>query len=327
MKLLKSFLLTLTAVFILQLGADALTPETSVSSEDAADIEALIEPTDEADAEAAPVEADALKRFFMSLSAETKSDEVEALAKEYGLFASYRNYGTATYGYRIAAAKDVADVNTKAKGSFASISFYILQNDAVTEISCFDMDTMTEAFWYPDRGYFVVDYNVPQTAVFSAAEDGTEKRSCMIPVDSAQEALDYVSVGNPDGNLLARLFLSAHEGMTEEEILTFVNDNDMAYSEKGPGNFKTIAYTEDVAEKYGKNGTVITFDTDDAGLIWMQYSYYPAAYRQDISAAFYSRSFAASRKTEEGFLLCRTGSKPAQYKDVSRLIQLIHGER
>ena len=316
MKLLKSFLLALSAVFILQLGADALAPETAVSSENGADIEALIEPADE---------ADALKRFFMSLSAETKSDEVEALAKEYGLFTAYRNYGTATYGYRIAAAKDVADVNTKAKGSFASISFYILQNDAVTEISCFDMDTMTEAFWYPDRGYFVVDYNVPQTAVFSAAEDGTEKRSCMIPVDSAQEAVDYVSVGNPDGNLLSRLFLSAHEGMTEEEILTFVNDNDLAYSLKGPGNFKTIAYTEDVTEKYGKNGSVITFDTDDAGLIWMRYSYYPSYYRDDMSAAFYSRSYAASQKTDEGFLLCRTGSIPAQYKDAERLIELIHG--
>ena len=106
--------------------------------------------------------------------------------------------------------------------------------------------------------------------------------------------------------------------------MAFVSENSLAYSEKGPGNFKTIAYTEDVAGKYGKNGTVITFDTDDAGLIWMQYSYYPSYYSQGISAAYYSSAYAAFLKLDEGFLLCRAESKPVQYKDAVRLIQLIH---
>ena len=304
MKFLKAFLVVLAVMLTIQPCTCAIAPENDASGE-----------------------PDALKQFFMALSEETKSEEIDSLAKQYGLYSSYINYGTATYGYRVAATKDVADVNTKAKGSYVSISFYILQNDAVTEISCFNSEAMTEAFWYPGSGYFVVDYNVPQIVYTYEKEDGTERRTCMTPVASVQEAVDYVRAGSPEGNLLSQLFLSAHEGMTEKEILAFVSENSMAYSEKGPGNFKTIAYTEDVAGKYGKNGTVITFDTDDAGLIWMQYSYYPTAYRQDISAAFYSRSYAASQKLEEGFLLCRTGSKPVQYKDSTRLIQLIHGEQ
>ena len=301
MKFMKLFLIMLAAVIMLQ-PAGALAAEISSQADE-----------------------EALKAFFMALSAETKNEEVEALAEQYGLYSSYRNFGTGTYGYRIAASGDVADVNTKANGSYVTISFYILQNDAVTEISYFNSDAMTECFWYPDRGYGVIDYNLPQIAVSSAKADETVKRTCMMPAASAAEAVSYVSSGSPDGNLLAQLFLSAHEGMTEEEILTFVRDNELAYSPNGPGNFRTIAYTEDVAEKYGKNGSVITFDTDDAGLIWMQYSYYPAVYGEGLSAAYYSRGYAASMKLDEGFLLCRTGKKPVQYKDPVRLVQLIHG--
>ena len=303
MKYLKSFLFTLSAVLLLQSAAFALSEEGDV-----------------------PVEADVLKQFFQVLSADTKSEDVEALAKEYGLYASYHNNGNATYRYRVAASEAVADASVKAKGSFVGITFYILNHDAVTEISYFDMDAMTEAFWYPASGYFVEDYNSPRNAVTVTGADGVERRTCLLPVDTALEAVNYVPTDSPDGNLLAQLFLSAHEGMTEKEILTFVSDNHLVYSSSGPGNFKTIAYTEDVAEKNGKNGTVVTFDADDSGLIWMQYSYYPSAYRQGISAAFYSRAYAASQKLDEGFLLCRTGSNPRQYKDPIRLIRLLHGE-
>ena len=302
MKYLKSFL-TLAAVLLLQSAAFAFSEEGDV-----------------------PVGADALKQFFQALSADTKSEDVEALAEEYGLYAAYHNNGNATYGYRVAASEAVADAALKEKGSFVGITFYILNNDAVTEISYFDMAAMTEAFWYPSTGYAVADYNVPQISLSAAGADGAERRTCLQPVSSAEEAVNYVSTGSPDGNLLAQLFLSAHEGMTEKEILSFVSENNLAYASAGPGNFKTVAYTEDVAGKNGKNGTVITFDADDSGLIWMQYSYYPSSYRENVTAAFYSRAYAASQKTEEGFLLCRTGSKPQQYKDPLRLIQLLHGE-
>ena len=136
MTFLKSFLLALSTVLLFQTGAIATAPDHDV-----------------------PKEPEALKQIFMDLSAETKSEEIEPLAEQYGLYASYRNHGTGTYSYRIAADRDIADVNTKAKGSYVSISFYILQDDAVTEISYFNNSSMTESFWYPDSGYFVVDYN------------------------------------------------------------------------------------------------------------------------------------------------------------------------
>ena len=288
MKFLKSFLLVLSAVLLFQTCAGAAAPDHDV-----------------------PEEPEALKQIFMDLSAGTTSEEVAALAARYGLYSSYRNHSTGTYSYRIAADRDIADVGIKEKGSYVSISFYILQNDAVTEISYFNSSTMTESFWYPDSGYSVVDYNIPQIVVSSDPTEGTGKRTCMMPAASASEAADYVSTGSPDTERFGILRM-------------IVSDNKLAYSSSGPGNFKTIAYTEDVAEKYGKNGTVITFDTDDSGLIWMQYSYYPSYYRQGISAAFYSRAYAASLKLDEGFLLCRAGSKPMQYKDAVRLIQFIH---
>ena len=219
-----------------------------------------------------------LKQVFLALSADTKRDDIETLAKQYGLYSSNRNTGTGTYVYRIAATKDIASVNTKAKGSFVSISFNALQDNAVTEITYFDVDSMIGGFWYPESGYSVVDYNVPQI-VSTHSDNGNDRRSCMTPVASANDIVAYVSTGRPDGNLLARLFMSAHEGMTEEDIKTFISDNGLAYTSRGPGNEETIAYSEDIAQKYGNDGSKITFDTDADGLKRMVYYYYPAYYR------------------------------------------------
>ena len=106
MKYLKAFFVVLAIMLVIQPCTCAVAPENDALGED-----------------------DALKQFFMALSEETKSEEIDSLAKQYGLYSSYINYGTATYAYRVAATKDIADVNTKAKGSYVSISFYILQNE------------------------------------------------------------------------------------------------------------------------------------------------------------------------------------------------------
>lgn len=269
-------------------------------------------------------EADNLKQVFLALSSETSRDDIDSLAKQYGMYSSNRNTGTGTYVYRIAATKDIASVNTKAKGSFVSISFNALQNNAVTEITYFDVDSMIGGFWYPEAGYSVVDYNVPQI-VFSRSEDGTERRSCMTPVDSANDIVTYVSTGHPDGNLLAQLFMSAHDGMTEEEIKGFISDNGLAYTSRGPGNEQTIAYSEDIVQKYGNDGSKITFDTDANGLTRMIYYYYPSNYRQGYSAAFYSGSYATSHSLQPGFQLVQPGADPLHYDDASQLLQALHG--
>ena len=137
--------------------------------------------------------------------------------------------------------------------------FNALQDNAVTEITYFDVDSMIGGFWYPGSGYSVVDYNVPQI-VSTRSEDGDDRRSCMTPVASANDIVAYVSTGRPNENLLAQLFMSAHEGMTEEEIKAFISDNGLAYTSRGPGNEQTIAYSEDIVQKYGNAGSKITFD-------------------------------------------------------------------
>ena len=265
-----------------------------------------------------------LKQVFLALSAETKRDDIETLAKQYGMYSSNRNTGTGTYVYRIAATKDIASVITKAKGSFVSISFDALQNNAVTEITYFDVDSMIGGFWYPESGYSVIDYNVPQI-VSTQSVNGIDRRSCMTPVASANDIVAYVSTGRPDGNLLAQLFMSAHEGMTEEDIKAFINDNGLAYTSRGPGNEETIAYSEDIVQKYGNDGSKITFDTDATGLTRMMYSYYPSNYRLGYSAAFYSESYASSHNLQPGFQLMQLGADTVHYDDASQLLQVLHG--
>lgn len=269
-------------------------------------------------------DAEKLKQVFLALSSETTRDDVDALAKQYGLYSSHRNTGTGTYVYRIAADKDVASVNTKAKGSVVTISFNSLQGDTVSEITYFDVDSMIGGFWYPESGYSVVDYNVPQI-VSTRSEDGSDRRSCMTPVASANDIVTYVSTGNPNGNLLAQLFMSAHEGMTEEEIKAFVNDNGLAYTSRGAGNEQTIAYSEDIIQKYGNAGSKITFDTDANGLTRMIYYYYPSNYRLGYSAAFYSESYASSHNLQAGFQLMQSGADAVHYDDPTQLLQVLHG--
>ena len=205
-----------------------------------------------------------------------------------------------------------------------SISFNALQDNAVTEITYFDIDSMIGGFWYPETGYSVVDYNVPQV-VYSNTEVDSGRKSCMTPVESANDVVSYVSTGRPDGNLLAQLFMSAHEGMTEDEIKAFISDNGLAYNSRGAGNEKTIAYTEDIVQKFGNAGSTITFDTDSNGLTRMIYNYYPSSYRLGYSAAFYSESYAASHNLESGFQLRQSGSDPIHYDNPAQLLQVLHG--
>jgi len=301
--------------------ADSTTTNPVVQSNDSATTNQSAVPEESSQTN---TDVEKLKQVFLVLSAETNRDDIEALAKQYGLYFSHRNTGTGTYVYRIAADKDIASVNTKAKGSVVTISFNSLQGNAVSEITYFDVDSMIGGFWYPESGYSVVDYNVPQI-VSTRSENGSDRRSCMTPVASANDIVTYVSTGSPDGNLLAQLFMSAHEGMTEEEIKSFISDNGLAFTSRGPGNEQTIAYSEDIVQKYGNAGSKITFDTDANGLTRMIYYYYPSNYRLGYSAAFYSESYATSHSLQSGFLLMQSGADAVHYDDPSQLLQVLHG--
>ena len=300
-------------------GSTATNPVTQSNDLVATTQNAIAEESDQTN-----TDAEKLKQVFLALSSKTKRDDIEALAKQYGMYSSNRNTGTGTYVYRIAATKDIASVNTKSKGSVVTISFNALQSDAVSEITYFDIDSMIGGFWYPNLGYSLVDYNVPQI-VATRSEGERNRRSCMTPVASANDIVTYTSAGSPDGNLLAQLFMRAHEGMTEEEIETFVSDNGLAYNSRGAGNEQTIAYSEDIVQKYGNAGSNITFDTDANGLTRMIYYYYPSYYRLGYFAAFYSESFASSHNRQSGFQLLQPGADALLYDDPSQLLQDLHG--
>lgn len=275
---------------------------------------------------------DSLSEFFLGLSSETSRNDVEALAKQYGLYSAHKNKGTGTYVYRVAGDKKVADVNYPEKGSVVTISFNSLQNDAVTEITYFNTDLMIEGFWYPDTsvsesGYWLADYNDPSITYSFTTSNGNERNVSIVPVASSAEIVNYTPSYPSELNLLEKLFVQAYEGMTEDELKTFINENGLAYNSRGPGNEDTVAYTSDLTQKYGSNGssgTTLRFDATGGIITRIRYYYSPAYYRDGIVASFYSKSYPYSHDGPFGFQTEVYEGKTVPYDDPIQLIKSLH---
>lgn len=253
----------------------------------------------------------ALYICFERLVENPTRESLESIAKELGLYESDRNRGTGTYEYRIAADRDVANVNKREKGSVIKADCNALKGDEIQFIQLFDADRMVEGTWYPDGTFTLIDYNNPDNA--------------SVDVNSVQDIINFIPTEPSEANLLEVLFASTYEGMTEEEVLAFVDTNGLSYDSRGAGNERSIGYSRNVIEKNGDWGSKITFSTSNGLLERMTYYYFPSNYREGLSAVFYSESFAKGHSATPGFnLYDSNGTTP--YSKVEDLLNTIHGK-
>lgn len=182
----------------------------------------------------------ALYICFERLVENPTRESLESIAKELGLYESDRNRGTGTYEYRIAADRDVANVNKREKGSVIKADCNALKGDEIQFIQLFDADRMVEGTWYPDGTFTLIDYNNPDNA--------------SVDVNSVQDIINFIPTEPSEANLLEVLFASTYEGMTEEEVLAFVDTNGLSYDSRGAGNERSIGYSRNVIEKNGDWG-------------------------------------------------------------------------
>jgi len=269
-----------------------------------------------------------LNDVFLSLSPKSTRDEVEELVKDSDLFMSYRNNGTGTYIYRIAVDENVAKSIDPVKGSVVTISFYALRNYEVTEITYLNTFKMVEGFWYSESegsesGYWLADYNDPSLTYTYLSED-INRTVSRIPVQSAEEIIDYMPSKPSDLNLLEQLFIKATDTLTESEVLTFVEENELSYNSRGPGNEKTIAYSSDIVQKYGNQGSYITFSSKDDKVIIMDYIYYPAIFKKGIHGRYYSSDYASSNSLDPGFQITGNGVEKELFDDPENLVKKLH---
>lgn len=248
-----------------------------------------------------------LDQFFMSLSPDLTRDQVDDLAKQYGLFCKNRNTGAGTYTYRIAMEADIAKTNDYKKGSFVSLSIASIGNKNIKDIKYFNAEKMIVGTWNRDKGYQLNDLNNPQIGMFD--------------VSSAEEIIEYEPPIDKNINLLEELLLSANDEMTEDDIKLFADQHSITYVSRGSGNEKTVAYTFSVADKGGDSGSKITFALIDGKLSRMTYYYYPSNYWDGTCANYYSASYAAKYGTQAGFCLSKTKSDPVYYEDPMKLIE------
>ena len=275
------------------------------------------------------IEENPLQEIFLALSSESTREDVQALVKEYGLYEDHRNSGTGRYVYRIAESKEVSRSFDPENGSVVTITFYALQNYAVTDITYFDMDRMIEVFWYPSgsespSGYWLADYNDPSIVYTYTDEKGNPHEISRVPVDAAEDIVSYTPKMPEELNLLEKLFVSAYEGMTEKEIQDYIKENGLAYNSSGPGNEKTIGYSSDVTQKYGNDGSTITYAAKDGVVTRLYYTYYPTYYRENKVAVFFSASYASAQKMTPGFQINIFNGESTAFSDPEKLIASLH---
>ena len=261
---------------------------------------------------------DNLSSFLLALTPETARDEVEKLAKNYGLFVNYRNTGTGIYKYRFANSKKVAETINPEKGSVITASFNALHDNILEEITYFDEERMVGGFWKLEDGYSMIDYNNPQMI--------TDSFSSQIAINSFDEVINYQpQISNKD-NLLEELFMSVSESTTKNDIVNYAKEHNLAYTFRGQGNENLIAYSNDVIEKFRNEGSYISFDYDSNEIIThLAYFEYPYQYKTEYSANYYSESYPYSELV--GYYLYAYQKDPIQYTDARTLIDEINKSR
>ena len=108
---------------------------------------------------------DTLESFLYTLSPDLDMSTIESQAQELGLVTKSRKNGVGGKVYRIALNKNVADMNKPTKGSVITLTFDLLKNDSLKDVSYFEERRMISAFWSVNDGYTMIDYNNP--SVFS----------------------------------------------------------------------------------------------------------------------------------------------------------------
>lgn len=260
--------------------------------------------------------------FFITIGTDVKREDIEDIAENMGLYINYKNNGIGTYVYRIAAEKEIANVNYPEKGSHVTVSFDGLKNNALKEITYFDEERMIFGCWTPDSGYRMADYNYPQIVYHADGDD--KSYSSQVPVSDAKAIIEYSIDAEPGENLLETLFALSVPTMTKSDLLAFVDAHGLSYNSRGAGNNQIIAYSYKIGDKYGENGSYITFSEDENGLIaQMTYLYYPLNYRNGYRISFYSEAYAEHYSTPTGYVF-ESGSECVEYQSAQELLEQLH---
>ncbi|MBP0974331.1 MAG: hypothetical protein J5851_10540 [Oscillospiraceae bacterium] len=256
--------------------------------------------------------------FLLRINPDIEKNDISKLADSYGLYSDGKNNGTGHYTYRFSEDKEVANVNKTAKGSVITVTYNLLSNDEMEEISYFDDSRMVAGFWNPDSGYTMIDYNNPQLV--------SDSHSSKLLIASFSELVDYVPEISSTDNLLEELFVSVSDSTTKNDVLDYVNSNNLAYDPRGKGNEQLIAYSADVIKKFGENGSYITFDCDSNDLITsMSYYEYPYNYRTGNLAVYYSSNYPYSDL--EGYYLIQNKEEPIKFDSARSLIDEVNSNR
>ena len=223
---------------------------------------------------------DSLAQFLYALSPQADMASIESQGKSAGLYVNSRMNGIGGREYRISASKETADLYSPAKGSYITLTFDLLDGDALKAVTYFEERRMISAFWTKNEGYTMIDYNDP------AGHSGR------VPMDSFAALQGYVPSAASEDNLLEMLFLHITDGISRDRVLSAADKAGLSYNPRGAGNESYITFDPRVREKYGDDGTYLIIDFTDDCVSRLEYHDYVASYWQGSYAAFYTQSYA-----------------------------------
>ena len=215
-----------------------------------------------------------LNNFFVSIpSFEVSEEEVKALAKENNLSFHSKLWGTGKATFKISYNSDIANqfATKETKGDYVLIEYNRLDKKN-TSITYFNADKFYEGHWGRDS-YSVTDFNSPDNA--------------RISVSSVSDIVNYIPVKPTGNNLLEDLFLQVTPEMTKEDVMTYVENNNLVYNPRGAGNEEYISYTSSIGEKFGSTGTTLIADfSSDEKVTKLTYYDYPVVYKTSTLGCF-----------------------------------------
>ena len=225
---------------------------------------------------------DTLESFLYTLSPDLDMSTIESQAQELGLVTKSRKNGVGGKVYRIALNKNVADMNKPTKGSVITLTFDLLKNDSLKDVSYFEERRMISAFWSVNDGYTMIDYNNP--SVFSGR----------LAIDSFATLKGYQPDIVTEDNLLEQLFVGISDNVTKDQIMDLVEQAGLTYNPRGAGNEEYITYDQRVRDKYGDDGSYLLINFTDGLVSKLEYHDFISSYWDGGYAVFYSQIYPYS---------------------------------
>ena len=236
-----------------------------------------------------------LDNFFVDFTENGNYENLKNIAKKYGLFIDNNPTGNGKNIFNISATKETAKAislktfateyySFETGNYFITIRFNSLEDNSIESVKYINNVDFIIAYYTVKDGYAIRDLNRLTPATFIPNDDGTEDASAILPVNTAQDIINYVPVEETGISPLEEFYCTLKFGTRYEDITAQIPDAGLYMAYARGGDYITFGkYIDNIRE-----GTCIIIDFEYDILTKFEFWDYVVNQKEDMHISYIS---------------------------------------